>query len=412
MAPSLGLLHAFLEHLVNRTTTTFAVDTSQGLTDVPSRGLINASAAFQTYYELYLLRQLESTTIAWIGSIQSWLLLCVGVVSGPLFDAGYGRQLLCAGSCLVPFGFMMTSVARNFWQLLLGQAFCIGIGGGLLFIPSIAIIPQYFTSRRRALAIGIAGLGSATSGTLVPLLFRELSAVVGFRWTARVLGFISLGTLAIALSVLRVKTLPSKRRSLTQFSAFRELPFIVLTLSNLITFTGCYAAVFYVQPFSVDRGITSAGLAFYLVPVLNAATIVGRIVLTFSADNLGPVNVLVIAQLINSIIAYSWIAVDSPAGVFTVASLYGFFMGGVVNLPFVTLVAVCPDLSDIGTRMGMCFFVASFGLLAGTPLAGKIQTEGSYRSLQVFAGSLLLAAALFTGILRVMKAGWTLKAKV
>lgn len=214
------------------------------------------------------------------------------------------------------------------------------------------------------------------------------------------------------MSVLRVRTLPNKRRALTRFSAFREVPFIVLTLPNLITFTGYYAAIFYVQPFSVDRGITSAGLAFYLVPVLNAATIIGRIVLTFSANNLGPVNVLVFAQLFNSIIVYSWTAVDSQAGVFTVVSLYGFFMGAVVNLLFVTIVVVCPDLNDIGTRMGMCFFIVSFGWLAGTPIAGKIQTDASYHSLQVFAGSLLLAAALFTGILRVIKVGWKIKVKV
>jgi hypothetical protein len=68
--------------------------------------------------------------VAWIGSIQAFLLLLVGVITGPVYDAGYFRHLIISGAFLIPFGFMMTSLAKTYWQTMLAQALCIGLGNG------------------------------------------------------------------------------------------------------------------------------------------------------------------------------------------------------------------------------------------------------------------------------------------
>jgi hypothetical protein len=47
------------------------------------------------------------------------MVLLMSFLSGPIFDCGYLRPLLCVGSFLVVFGFMMTSVSRTYWQILL-----------------------------------------------------------------------------------------------------------------------------------------------------------------------------------------------------------------------------------------------------------------------------------------------------
>ena len=46
---------------------------------------------------------------------------------------GYVRLLLAGGSFLIVFGQMMLSLCHEFWQALLAQGFCIGIGAGCLF---------------------------------------------------------------------------------------------------------------------------------------------------------------------------------------------------------------------------------------------------------------------------------------
>ena len=49
---------------------------------------------------------------------------------------------------------------------MLAQGFCIGLGGGMLFVPSVAILPTYF-STKIGLAIGLAAAGSSMGGKIV-----------------------------------------------------------------------------------------------------------------------------------------------------------------------------------------------------------------------------------------------------
>jgi MFS family permease len=123
------------------------------------RGILNTFGAYQTYYETGKLFTASSSNISWIGSVQSSLLLILGLISGPLYDAGYFRALLYSGSLLIILGQMMTSLSHEYYQSLLAQGFCIGIGVGLIFIPGVAILSTYFSSRL-ALANGIAAAGS------------------------------------------------------------------------------------------------------------------------------------------------------------------------------------------------------------------------------------------------------------
>lgn len=54
----------------------------------------------------------------------------------------------------------MLSLCTKYWQILLAQAFCVGIGSGLLGLTSVAIIPLWFR-KKRMIATGIAATGSS-----------------------------------------------------------------------------------------------------------------------------------------------------------------------------------------------------------------------------------------------------------
>lgn len=71
-------------------------------------GIVSSYGVFQTYYEVTDLSGKSPSQISWIGSLQGFLLVFVGVLSGPLFDAGYSRVLNLVGNFMVVFGFMMT----------------------------------------------------------------------------------------------------------------------------------------------------------------------------------------------------------------------------------------------------------------------------------------------------------------
>jgi MFS family permease len=88
------------------------------------------------------------------------LLLFVGACTGPLFDKGYAIELTITGSLFLVFGQMMLSLCKEYYQVVLAQGICIGIGCGLVCVPSTAILTQYFTTKI-ATAVGITAAGSS-----------------------------------------------------------------------------------------------------------------------------------------------------------------------------------------------------------------------------------------------------------
>jgi hypothetical protein len=120
---------------------------------------VNTFGNYQTFYESDLLSSYSPSAISWIGSIQMFLLMFVGAATGPIYDAGYARHLIYFGTFFTSFGMMMLSICHQYWQVLLAQAICVGLGTGMLFVPSVALLSTYFTTRL-ATAIGIAATGS------------------------------------------------------------------------------------------------------------------------------------------------------------------------------------------------------------------------------------------------------------
>lgn len=369
------------------------------------RGIINTFGCFQTYYEQEILSHMSPSSISWIGSIQSFLLMLIGVISGPLFDAGYFQILLLGGSFLIPFGLMMTSLSSQYWQFMLAQGICIGLGCGMLFVPSVAVLPQYFR-HKRGLANGIAASGSSIGGVIYPIMFRQLQQQVGFSWATRTLGFVSLGTCCISLAVSRMRFKPTEKRALIQLSAFKELQFDLFCLATFLGFLGFYNFLFYVQPWAIQTGILDENLGFYLVPMLNAASTFGRVTPNMLADYTGPINILTPAATVTCILAFGWIGIKSSSGIIVLTILYGFFSGGFVSLPPMVMMTITKDMRNFGTRLGMNFGITSIALLVGTPIGGAIlHNSQQYLGVQLFCALCLLICALTLASLRLTRSG-------
>lgn len=156
------VLH-LLEHMVSRSLRACEAvvkHTASSLAaDARCRGIVNMYGVFQTYYS-ETLKGTNSSAISWIGSIQVFLLCLIGTLVGPIYDGGRVRLLLVTGTVSSVLGVFMTSLCTQYWQLLLAQGLLTGFGFGCLFLPGVAIVSQYFTTKK-AFATGIASLGSS-----------------------------------------------------------------------------------------------------------------------------------------------------------------------------------------------------------------------------------------------------------
>lgn len=320
--------------------------------------------------------------------------------------------MIVAGAFFVTFGFMMTSLCREYWQVVLAQGVVVGLGNGCLFVPSVAILPQYF-STKKALANGLAAAGSSVGGIVYPITFRQLEQSIGFGWATRVIAFIALGTSTFSICVMKQRVMPKVKRDLWDFSGFKDMPYTLYCIGGFLAFASFYGPVYYIQPYAIQTGITDVNFGFYILPILNAASVPGRIIPNFLGDHIGILNVLIPASTFTGLMALVWISVTSFGAIITFACFYGFFSGAFVSIMPVAVVVLTPDLRKIGTRMGHAFFVSSFGLLIGTPVSGAIlSSTGRYLGVQLFSGILLMVTASMFLASRTAKVGMKFKVKV
>ncbi|KAJ9639270.1 hypothetical protein H2204_003881 [Knufia peltigerae] len=364
-------------------------------------GLLNTFAVYQTYYETGALFTASSSDISWIGSIQSFLLPLVGAVAGPIYDRGYLRSLLLIGSFLIVFGHMMLSLCHSYWQVILAQGFCIGLGAGCLYVPCVAVLPQWF-STRLGMALGLAVVGSSFGGIIYPIVLYRLIDEIGFGWSVRVLGFMALGTLLFPVFLLKMRVKPPRARAIVDWSAFVDAPFMYFVVALLIGYMGLVITIFY-PPFSgFDRHILDSSMAFYVVPIFNAGSCFGRTIPNALSDSLGPLNLLVPGVLMVGVLLFCMIAATTEASLIVVIVLLGFFSGVFIGLPPLVFVSLIKDKTKIGTRVGMGFSLASVGFLAGGPGGGNILGENDpldWTGLYVYGGvTCCVAAAMILGL--------------
>jgi len=289
-----------------------------------------------------------------------------------------------------------------------------GLGAGLLYVPSLALVGLSF-SKKRALAQGIVTSGIAVGGVAYIIAFDRISSSSGFGWAVRTMGFMACGICLIAFPALLYGTssLAKARpaRKLYDFSAFRDLSFNVFTACSFSTFLGYIVPYFYIPTFSQDVLGISQNFSLYILVMGIAASFFGRLSAGLIAHHLGPLLTWFFCALVSGVLSLVWIAVSTQGGLIAFSVLWGFCSAGLVTLPATVFPSLCPDSSRLGTRTGMSWGISSFASLIGSPIAGallKNRGEGTRRDKseflgpQLWAGCCLLAGACIIALLYII----------
>lgn len=399
-------------------------------------GYLNSFGSFQTYYE-QTMPDTPPSTISWIGSLQIWLTMVTGVFSGRLLDAGFFVPTFFVGAALQVLGMFLMSVSRTYWQLMLTQGVITGLGGGIFFTPSLALVTtvsdrnlpfpaekskhlvhpaannaKYF-DKRRGLAMGLVTTGNSVGGIIYPLVVRQLIPKLGFAWTSRVLGFINLTALAICLAFMRPRLPPRKSGPIIDWAAFREPVFDTFVAGWWLIMWANYYTFYYIASFGVEELRMSYTAASVLVMVLNGAGLPFRIIVPLFSDRLGPLNVLLPVTLIWVIVSFCWLAVRDIGGYYAFTAVYGATSGAFQCLLPTTLASITDRLDKVGTRMGMAFAIVSVSSMTGPPVGGALKTSGSrpFMAPQLWAACSVLVGFILCLVARWAKAGLRIQRK-
>ncbi|KAM3074808.1 hypothetical protein ACMFMG_008222 [Clarireedia jacksonii] len=361
-------------------------------------GPLSAYGSYEKYYETTMLTTTSSTTISWVGTLQGVILILGGIITGPIFDRGYIRELLIIGTIVTVLGVMMLSLAHDYYQILLAQGICVGIGSAVLYVPSISLVASRF-QRRRALAVCIATSGTAVGGIINPIIFSNLQSKLGFAWATRILGFVTLFELLTAIAIMLPATkskTPHSIRSLLDPSAFRDPAFMAFCLALFLMWIAYWVPFFLLPTFAQFKADASSNLAFYVLVIANAATIPGRFLAVPLSNKFGPANTMAAFALASSILFFGWIGVDSIASTIIWAVLIALFMGPLAVIYPIIVPYLSPDKDLVGTRMGISSAAAALGTLVGFPVTSALNDNeaGMFWKSQVFNGCCMLSGAL------------------
>ncbi|ANB12530.1 Mch4p [Sugiyamaella lignohabitans] len=375
-------------------------------------GIVNTSGYLQAWLSEHQLQHMSQSQISWIFSIYLFLFFLGGVLVGPIFD-NYGLRPIfipgCIGSVASLF---ILSVCKEYYQFILGFSILGGASATLVFTPSIAIVGHWFY-RRRAGATGIACTGGACGGIMFPLLMIKLMPKIGFGWTIRIVGFIALFLLVVAVATLETRVpLAKSSGTIIDIKSLKDPRFACTTIGIFMIEWAIFIPITYLTSYALAKGVNQT-FSYQLLAILNAGSILGRGLPGYLADIFGRFNVMIITTVVCAVMCLAlWLPAGSSVTVMIAfAVMFGFWSGTGICLTPVCVSQVCKT-EDYGKRYGTCYFFASFAVLTGLPIAGAIQNaqNGSYQGLILFASLTYLCGTCFFVLARIIGGGWKLTA--
>ncbi|KAK7042500.1 MFS general substrate transporter [Favolaschia claudopus] len=337
-------------------------------------GVSLSFGVLEDHYTRIFLNHNSASEVSWIGSMQLFLDFGLGLPAGKLFDDGHFRLLMITGTVIFLFSFFMLSIcqANHYYQVFLSQGVGMGIGMGLLFVPAVSLPSHYFKAKR-SLVMGMAFAGSALGGVVFPIILNHLiNGPVGFHWGIRTVAFITTILLIIG-NLLTKPRLPTRKQRAPEDNAvlkliLKDFPYWLSVLGAFLVLWGLFFPYFYLQLYAVLHGIDK-NVAFYTITVLNAATVVGRLVPNLLADMYGPLNVAIPMTTVSGCLVFAMLNLNNVTSLFVFSAFYGCQSVG-----FIRPVSI----QSSSSRIGIAMFILSIPLLTGAPLQGALLHPPEY----------------------------------
>ncbi|XP_041373564.1 uncharacterized protein LOC121386626 [Gigantopelta aegis] len=119
---------------------------------------------------------------AWVGSLVPAVTYTVGPIASALTNRYGCRVISIVGSLVAGVGFMLSLFAPNIYYLYISFGIMAGFGFGLIYLPAIVSVANYF-EKRRSFATGLAVCGSGFGTFIFAPLTKWLLDEYGWKGT-------------------------------------------------------------------------------------------------------------------------------------------------------------------------------------------------------------------------------------
>lgn len=292
--------------------------------------------------------------------------------------------------------------ATQIWHLFLTQGILFGIGMGFIFVPSVGIVPQWFTTKR-SLANGFSACGSGLGGVLYSFAAGAIIQNMGLNWAFWILGILAfvVNTACTLLIKDRNKIIGSRQLAF-DFELFTRIEYLLLLAFGWFSMLGYIVLIFSLANYARVIGLGPSEAAL-ISAIFNLGQGVGRPFVGYFSDRTGRINMAAGLTFVTGVLALAiWINAHTYG-----VLIFFAFIGGTVAGTFWAVVgpvtAEVVGLQAVPSALNLTWLVILLPCTFSQPIAMQlVEATGSYLPTQIWTGLMYIVAALCLCIVR----GW------
>lgn len=354
-------------------------------------GAAYSFAAFFTAFQAEF--SASRADVALVFSVAAFLWFSFGAPGGVLADRFGARRVSMAGVACLVAALVLASRSHSVEMLYVTYSIGIGLGVGLVYVPSVGAVQPWFVANR-ALASGIAVAGIGAGNFVVPLLAAWWIELLGWRdaYLALALFLLVLGgaaSLAMRNKSRTAKGSPLEGARLRE--AFRTRAFWLLYASLALSCIGLFVPMVHLGPYAQDAGYSQAE-GVTLVSLIGLGSLLGRFTVGPFADRLGREASLAAMYAGLGVMLLVWWAFTQYWVLVVFAIGFGICYGAYVAL-LPTIVMDLYGARAVSAIIGFLYTAAGVGTLLGPWLAGAAYDALGAYDVPIIAGAVLSFAA-------------------
>ena len=334
--------------------------------------------------------------VALVFSVAAFLWFLLGAPGGVIADRVGPRRVALIGVASLVAALWLAAEARSLAVLYATYSIGIGVGVGLVYVPSIGAVQPWFGANR-AFASGLAVAGIGAGNIAGPLLAAWWIGLFGWRGAYMALAVFVLVLGGAAALVIRqhpgiaaTATPPGIRLTL----AMRTRAYWFMYASLILSCVGLFVPMVHLSPYAQDAGYSEAQ-GVLLVSLIGLGSLLGRFTIGGVADRLGRIPSLGAMYLGLGLMLVLWWSTKTWWVLAVFAFGFGICYGAYVAL-VPTIVMDLYGARSVSGIIGTLYTGAGLGTLVGPWLAGAaFDAFGTYDLPILIAAALSFLAAFF-----------------
>ena len=307
--------------------------------------------------------------VALVFSVGAFLWFLAGAPAGMAADRFGARRVCTIGVLCLAAAMWLASQASSLTMLYATYSIGLGLGVGLVYVPSVGAVQPWF-SANRAFASGLAIAGIGAGNIAGPLLAAWWIGLFGWRgaYVALALFVLMLGG-AAALALREKQSLVSAERTgIPLGTAVKSQAFWLLYVSLVLSCIGLFVPMVHLGPYAQDAGYGEAQ-GVTLVSLIGLGSLLGRFTIGAVADRLGRMPSLIVMYAGLGLMLILWWSTRNWWLLALFAIGFGMCYGAAVAvLP--TIVMDLYGAHSVSGIIGCLYTGAGVGTLLGPWLAG------------------------------------------